>query len=320
MQNKKEMSFIMSIGIGGGRNYQLSSKIYSSARQGIRVRDSFALRRSLGKMVYSGKASNSSQSVRNAIRNGQIGIISDKLQTGESSAATKDYSVRANVNLKALNDACDKFDGSLEKKLRAAGIPTDISFEFDYDINADKAVITNISDEQYRDKLQSVLDGMTKTGTLDYIGKSSKLMNGDAASSYYPDIKNALKKCFGQDISKLYIDKNGNIGGANMQLQRALSTEKFNKSFDAQKTYGFPSKQLGAMIKRLLSDEGVSGNVSHMGYDGKVLYTNDGDIRLVTKSDTSLLKKSSNILKAAFASKTPAKTDYDYWLNNEDLF
>lgn len=309
----------MSIGIGGGRNYQLSSKIFSSARRGITARDHFALRKSLDSVVYSGKSHNSLKSVKSAIKSGQISSISDKLQTDDS-AASKDYSVRASQNLKALNDACGKFDESLEKKLRAAGIPTDISFEFDYDINADKAVITNISDEQYRDKLQSVLDGMAKTGTLDYIGKSSKMMNGDIAPSYYPDIKNALKKLFGQDISKLYIDKNGNIGGANMQLQRALSTEKVNRSFDAQKTYGFPSKQLGAMIKRLLSEEGVSGNVSHMGYDGKGLYTNDGDIRLGTKSDSSLLKDSKNVLKAAFASKTPSKTDYDYWLNNEDLF
>ncbi|MCH5193014.1 MAG: hypothetical protein J1F11_03565 [Oscillospiraceae bacterium] len=299
---------------GGGRNTLYSSRV------SIRSRDSFALRKNLSARVYSGKSPNNLKSFKSAIRTGQLSGITDKLQTGESVAGTNDYSVRADKNLKALNDACDKFNGSLEKKLRAAGIPKNISFEFDYDINSDKAVITNISDEKYRDSLQSVLDGMTKTGTLDYIGKSSVMMNGNMASAYYPDIKNALEKCFGQDISKLYTDKNGNIGGANARLQRALGIEKYNKSFDAQRSYGFPSKQLGAMIKRFLSEEGVSDNVSHMGYDGKGIYTNDGNIRLGTKADPSLTKNSKYTLKAAFASKTPSGNDYDFWLSNEDLF
>ena len=308
----------MSIGIGGGRNYRLCARAYS-AKFGIKNADRFALRKKLETKICSGKSSNSLSSFKNAIKNGQIDSIADNFQTGGSSA-TSDYNVRANQNLKALNDACDTFNGSLEKKLRAAGIPKDISFEFDYDITSGKAEITNLSDEKYRDSLQSVLDGIAKTGTLNYIGKSSRMMNGYMASAYYPEFESALKKCFGQDISKLYIDKNGNIGGANAKLQRALSLEKYNRSFDAQKSYGFPSKQIGAMLKRFLSDKGISDNISHMGYDGKGLYTNDGDIKLGTKADPSLQKNSRYILKAAFASKTPSGSDYDFWLSNEDLF
>ncbi|MCH5348175.1 MAG: hypothetical protein J1E40_02535 [Oscillospiraceae bacterium] len=305
---------------GGGRNYQLTSKIYSAARLGIKGVNRFALRKSLDAKVYSGKLPNALNSFKGAIKNGQTGSIADKFQTGTSSANTNDYNLRASKNLKDLTDTCEKFNSSLEKKLRAAGIPKDISFEFDYDINSDKAVITSISDEKYRDSLQAVLDGMDKTGTLDYIGKSSGIMNGNIAPSYYPEFANALKKCFGQDISKLYIDEKGNIGGANSLLQKALSAEKFNRSFDAQKSYGFPSKQLAAMIKRLLSDEGISNNVSHMGYDGKGIYTNDGNIKLGTKADPTLTKNSRYTLKAAFASRTASAGDYDYWLSNEDLF
>ena len=306
----------MSIGIGGGgRNYQLSSRVYH-ARTVIRSVNRFAVRNSIESRVLSGNVPNY---LKTALKNKQTGSISDMFQTGESSA-TSDYAVRASKNLKALNDDCSKFNETLEKKLKAAGIPNDISFEFDYDITSGKAVITDISDEKYLDSLQSVLDGIAKTGALDYIGKSSRMMNGNMASAYYPDFESALKKCFGQDISKLSIDKNGNIEGANTKLQRALSLEKYNRSFDAQKSYGFPSKQLEAMIKRFLSDEGISDNVSHMGYNKKGLYTDDGDIRLGSKADPSLQKNSKYILKAAFASKTPSGSDYDYWLKNEDLF
>ena len=309
----------MSMRIGGnfsvGRSYRLRSNVFS-ARYGIKNRDSFGLRKNLNARIYAGKMPNALDSFKGVMNSGQLSSVTDNFQKAEST----DYNARANQNLTALTDACEKFNTSLEKKLKAAGIPTDISFEFDYDINADKAVITSISDEKYRDQLQSVLDKMDKTGTLDYIGKSSNMLNGNIAPAYYNDFAAALQKCFGQDISKLYIDKSGNIGGANTRLQKALSVEKYNRSFDAQNSYGFPSKQLGAMIKRFLSEEGVSDNVSHMGYDGKGLYTDDGDIRLGTKVTPSLFKDGKIILRAAFASKTPLSNDYDLWLKNEDLF
>ena len=231
-----------------------------------------------------------------------------------------DYPTRAKYNVNTLNQFCEDFNDLLTERLKNAGIPEDISFEFDYDVNSRKAVVTDISDETFRDSLQSVLDGILKTYNMDFIANGSKAMNGFMPSVYYPRISSALKRCFGQDISELYIDDDGNIGGANKNLQEALEREKRDKNFNAEDLYGFGIKQLEMVIKRLISDESAPQNISHMGYNKEGFYTSDGEARLGREIDPSLWEKASFVMRAAFSFQMTVRFDMNFWFSNEEMF
>ena len=231
-----------------------------------------------------------------------------------------DYPTRAKYNVNTLNQYCEDFNNLLKERLNAANIPEDISFEFDYDVNSRKAVVTDISYETFRDSLQSVLDGILKTYNMDYIANGSKALNGFMPSVYYSRISSALKRCFGQDISELYIDENGNIGGANKNLQEALEREKRDKNFNAEDLYNFSTKQLEMLIKRLISDENAPQNISHMGYNKDGFYTSDGEAKLGRGIDSSLWKKPSFVMRAAFSFQMTVRFDMNFWFSNEEMF
>ncbi|MCH5348241.1 MAG: hypothetical protein J1E40_02865 [Oscillospiraceae bacterium] len=237
--------------------------------------------------------------------------------------AADDFEKRSELSFNLLNGSTHATGRWISRMLKDAGVPEDVAFEFDYNRDTREFVLTEISDERYREDVQSVLavvargDGGDSLGLIAY---GSRVLNGFTSSVYYSSIGKHLKSCFGQDISELYIDENGNIGGANKNLQEALAAEKNTKNFDAQELYDFPVNQIEKMLKRLITDENITPNISHMVYDGEGFYTNDGDIHLGKEIDPALFEDRGFLAKASFALLIVIKGDYDYWLNNEDLF
>ena len=231
--------------------------------------------------------------------------------------ADDDYLGLAERAFDILNDHHSALNEYIAKRFEEEGIPKDISFEFDYDVDNGKIVITDISDEEYRESVQSILD---RSSSVKWVGNASRILNGYMSSVYYPKIADALERCFGQDISELYIDENGNIGGANEKLLEALEAEKNTKDFDADLMYRFPANQIEGIIKRLITDENITPNISHMGYDGNGIYTNDGDIKLGKEIDPDLWKDDKFLRRMDYSYPMIFGGRYDFWLNNEDLF
>ena len=149
-----------------------------------------------------------------------------------SSATMSDYRVQAAQSMITLSKTCGNFDTAMKKNLAEEGVPEDISFKFDYDISSGEAKITDISDEAYLSSVQSALKKTMKTVDLDTVAKGSKILNGKMAEAYYPEVAEALEKCFGQDISDLSVDRSGNILGMNRKLRAAITSEMTDRSFD----------------------------------------------------------------------------------------
>lgn len=84
--------------------------------------------------------------------------------------------------------------------------------------------------------------------------------------------------------------------------------------------YNFAVNQIEAMLKRLITDENITPNISHMSYDGNGVYTNDGDIQLGKEINSSLWKDNGFLRRMDYAYLMVPFGRYDYWLNNEDLF
>ncbi|MCH5349322.1 MAG: hypothetical protein J1E40_08360 [Oscillospiraceae bacterium] len=231
--------------------------------------------------------------------------------------AEDDYLGKAEMAYDFFNQDLHDISEGFSKKLKEFGVPEDITFEFDYDLDNGKAVLTNISDEKYRDSVQEILD---KSMSPDWVANASRIVNGYMSSIYYANISKALERCFGQDISELYIDEKGNIGGVNKNLQMALAAEKSIANFDAKKMYDFPVNQIEAMLKRLITDENITPNISHMGYDGNGIYTNDGDIQFGKEIDPSLWEDNGFLRRMEYGYIPVSPEHYDFWLNNEDMF
>ncbi|MCH5349321.1 MAG: hypothetical protein J1E40_08355 [Oscillospiraceae bacterium] len=234
--------------------------------------------------------------------------------------ADDDYLGLAERAFDLLNDHHSSLNEYIAKRFEEEGIPKDISFEFDYDIDKRKIEITDISDEEYRESVQSILDRSLISLSMKWVGNASRILNGYMSSVYYSQIADALERCFGQDISELYIDEDGNIGGANEKLLEALEAEKNTADFDADLMFRFPVNQIEGIIKRLITDENITPNISHMSYNGNGICTNDGDIKLGREIDPDLWKDDKFLRRLDYSYPMIFGRRYDFWLNNENLF
>lgn len=267
------------------------------------------------------RAKYKSSSTVNSQNNVKLDRYSNKtesyLQELSISAGMSDYRVKAAQSMITLSKTCGNFDTAMKKNLADEGVPENISFKFDYDASSGEAKITEISDETYLSGVQTALKETMKKVSLDTVANGSKILNGKMAEAYYPEVAEALEKCFGQDISDLSVDRNGNILGMNRKLRAAVTSEMTDRSFDAQSRYGFPAKSLSSVIKRIVSDKSAGSSVSHMSFDRGSLKTADGDISLGSKCASPSLKDTKMVLRAA-AAGTP--NSMDLWAEDGDLF
>lgn len=223
---------------------------------------------------------------------------------------------KTKMNFEVLSDLTTPLKENFASSLEEAEIPKDITFEFDYDINTDTAAITKISDEAYREKAETVLNGY-RLG-LSFTAFASRVMNGYISSAYYPAIAKNLESCYGQDIADLYIDEKGNLCGANENLQKAIKASKRGEEFVPDPHHIFPAKNIEGIIKRLVSDENITPNISHMGYDGESIYTNDGEFKFGKDFDPNLFGEEKYAMRGSVS--LLINNGYDRWLENEEKF
>lgn len=223
---------------------------------------------------------------------------------------------KAKVNFEFLNDITKPMRENFSSALENAGVPKDVTFEFDHDINAHKATVTKISDENYRENVESVINGF-RLG-MSFMAFASRVMNGYVSSAYYPSIAGNLKVCYGQDINDLYLDEKGNLCGANENLQKAIEASKRGEEFYPDPHHRFPAKNIEGIIKRLISDENITPNVSHMGYDGESIYTNDGEFKFGKDFDPNLFGEEKYVMRGSIS--LYIGRPYDRWLENEEKF
>ncbi len=237
--------------------------------------------------------------------------------------AADDYAGKTKSNFKWISMSEDGLNENLPKRLENAGVPKDVAFEFDFDFNSNNIEITGISDEKYRESVGNVLADIK--GPFKVMACASRVMNGNISSLYYPWVSKNLDSCFGQDISDLYIDENGNLGGANQKLREALNAEKKANEkggyFNAYQTYDFPVRNnIDELLKRLISDENITPNISHMGYDGERIFTNDGEFRFGKEFDPDLFGEEKYVMRGTMAFYITFYGRYNSWLENEDKF
>lgn len=234
--------------------------------------------------------------------------------TGQSSKA---YEEKAVNNFKVINKAQNNLSESIPKWLKEAGVPSDVTFEFDYDIDTRRAEVTKISNENYRESVEAAINKNCGNETL-YTAYASRIMNGYISSAYYSSAAKSLETCFGQDINELSLDKNGNIVGANANLQRALKASKNGREYTYVASRKFPAEDIEGVLKRLLSDKKITPNVSSIGYDGRSIYTNDGKFKLGKDFNADLFNEKRYVMRGAIA--LYGDNSYDTWLENEKLF
>lgn len=244
--------------------------------------------------------------------------VRNGVQLELSSVEKDDYESVAKNNFKWIDYFEKDINECIPKRLEEAGVPSDLSFEFDYDLDSDKCEITKISDDIYRENVESVLNGITG---FPFIACASRVMNGYTSSLYYSSIGRALDRCFEQDISELYIDENGKLCGTNENLQKALDAEncsEISEDFYATREKKFPADNIEGIIRRLISDENITANISHMGYDSKQIYTNDGEFKLGKDFAPGLFSNKHYLMRGTMALYFTAY-NYDWWLSNEKM-
>lgn len=244
--------------------------------------------------------------------------VRNSVQLELSSVEKDDYESVAKNNFKWIEYFEKDINECIPKRLEEAGVPSDLSFEFDYDLDSDKCEITQISDDMYRENVESILNGITG---FTFIACASRVMNGYTSSLYYSSIGRALDRCFEQDISELYIDKNGKLCGTNENLQKALDAENRSEileDFYATREEKFPADNIEGIIRRLLSNENITANISHMGFDSEKIYTNDGEFKLGKDFDPSLFSNKRYLMRGTMALYFTAY-NYDWWLSNEKM-
>lgn len=294
-------------------NYRNSSKTKSTRSDGS---NTFSVG---GTSFFRGAKLSGNLSSRYSISNKSLKDIkiSSASQTNKSQTVKDNYETKTINNFKVINKAQNNLNDSVPKWLEEAGVPKDVKFEFDYNIDTQKAEVTKISDEKYRESIEAVLNKKMGNETL-YTAFASRIMNGYISSAYYPAAAKSLKTCFEQDIDDLYLDKNGNIIGANANLQRALKASKSGREYTSISSRKFPAENIEGVLKRLLSDKNITPNVSHMGYDGRSVYTNDGKFKLGKDFNTNMLSNKSYAARGSIA--LYGNNSYDTWIENEKLF
>lgn len=312
METKIGTSFQIRSSFSGGTAH-INRRIYDASAKARRVNlDTFGMSSS-SKTLYSdssnelrSKLSEFTKEVKQAV---PMELNRYKLESDTPAGRTK-------MNFDVLNDLTTPMRENFPKLLEEAGVPKDITFEFDHDINTNTAKVTKISDELYREKVESALNNC-KLG-LSFTAFASRVMNGYISSAYYPAIAKNLESCYGQDIADLYIDENGNIGGANENLQKAIAALKEGDEFVPDPNHRFPTNNIEGIIKRLISDENITPNVSHMGYDGEQIYTNDGEFKFGKDFDPNLFGEEKYVMRGSVS--LLINHGYDRWLENEEKF
>lgn len=223
---------------------------------------------------------------------------------------------RTKLNFEFLDDITKPMRENFSSALEKAGVPKDVTFEFDHDINAHKGTITKISDENYRESVESVINNF-KLG-MSFTAFASRVMNGYISSAYYPSIASNLKSCYEQDIADLFIDENGNLCGANENLQKAIEASKIGEEFSPDPHHRFPAKNIEGIVKLLISDENITPNVSHMGYDGESIYTDDGEFRFGKDFDPDLFGEEKYVMRGSISLYIGHA--YDRWFKDHEKF
>ena len=223
---------------------------------------------------------------------------------------------RTKMNFEILNDITKPMRENFSSVLENAGVPKDVTFEFDYNISTQKVEVTKISDEKYLENVKTTINRFNMG--MYFTAFASRIMNGYVSSTYYPAIAKNLESCYGQDINDLYIDENGNLCGANENLQKAIEASKRGEEYYPNPNYHFPTKNIEGIIKRLISDENITPNVSHMGYDGESIYTNDGEFKFGKDFDPNLFGEEKYVMRGSIS--LVINHGYDRWLENEEKF
>lgn len=321
MQTKLGTSYHFRSSFSGGRN---SIRLRSTYRRSMRTKNSVSGSSNsssvLGASYFRGmtlsgsRASKYSRSVSD-LKN--IKISSGNSLANTSQVSQKAYEDKAVGNFKLISSAQKNLNEGVPKWLNEAGVPKGIKFEFDYNIDTQKADVTKISDEQYRETVENVINQNMGKETL-YTAFASRIMNGYISSAYYPAAAKSLETCFGQKIDDLYLDKNGNICGANASLQRAIRASKTGREYTYIASRRFPADDIEGVLKRLISDKKITPNVSHMSYDGNSICTNDGKFKLGKSFDPNFFNDKRYVMRGSIA--LPTEYDYDSWLKNEKMF
>ncbi len=236
--------------------------------------------------------------------------------------AKDDYAGRTKFNFDLISKCENGLNKNIPKRLEDAGVPKDVTFEFDFNFDSKDIEITGISDEKYRESVENVL--AVSNGPFTFISCASRVMNGYISSLYYPWISKALDRCFEQDINDLYIDEKGNLGGVNKNLQAAFDAEKKAKKdgeyFNAIQEFDFPVNNIKDIVTRLVSDENITPNISHMGYDGERIYTNDGEFKFGKDFDPNLFGEEKYVMRGTSALYMTFYGHTDLWLKNYEKF
>ena len=249
------------------------------------------------------------------------------VQINQPNIAKDDHAGRTKFNFEWISSCEKAMNEDISKRLEEAGVPKDVTFEFDFNFDSQDIEITGISDENYRESVENVLScGGTSTARFTFISCASRVMNGYISSLYYPWISSSLERCFGQDINDLYIDENGNLGGVNENFQAALDAvkeaEKNGEPLDVNDKFGFPAtnNNIEGIVKRMVADKNITPNISHMGYDGESIYTDDGEFKFGKDFDPNLFGEEKYVMRGTMAFYMTIYGRYNSWLENEEKF
>lgn len=240
--------------------------------------------------------------------------------------AADDYAGKTKFNFDIIKYSETSLNKSISERLEEAGVPKDVTFEFDFNYSSNivssNIEITEISDEKYRETVENILSG--SKGPFTFISCASRVMNGYISSLYYPWISKALDRCFEQDINDLYIDENGKLSGVNKKLQAAFDAEKKaekkGKYFSALEEFDFPVNNIEAIVKQLVKEENITPNISHMGYDGEQIYTNDGEFKFGKDFDPDLFGEEKYVMRGTSALYMTVYGHTNSWLKNYEKF
>lgn len=114
----------------------------------------------------------------------------------------------------------------------------------------------------------------------------------------------------------MYIDENGDLCGTNDDLKRAMSLEKTEGDSEAMEQCRLPENCLEELLRRLVSDENITPNISHMGYDGERFFTDDGEFNFGKENDLNLLNDTKYAVRGVMSSYF--FQPYGRWLDFEN--
>lgn len=222
-------------------------------------------------------------------------------------------------NFEILRDDKKYEEDCISEKLKEAGVPEDVTFEFDYNIDTHTTEVTKVSDEKYLDAVRLAVGTGYGFGRL-ATAYASRIMNGYISSKYYTTVSDLLESRCGQDIKDLYIDENGSLCGANASLRNVIRLSKDDRNRCLDPCSYFPFKDIEGMIKRLISDKEITPNISHMGYENGKIFTNDGEFKFGKDFDPNLFKDKRYVMRGSISCVFQGGYNFDKWLENYDLF